>query len=368
MPIYRLSARLRSGGSLKRKMTSLFQTDGTLPSAFGPTLLRLHRDKARYLSVEPTTQGSEWSEPVRLLLMENSPRLAHDILEKAEQTLTISDVQERRDLDSWITHQDTLLESYDVANPDRTVLKQICESAEQAHTLLGRIIPSLSAKTNVAVASQFGKGGSSDSKEELSSTAARRHYHSFDASATARCDAVLTAWARAARAGHMMQSRPTRAIPQRAQYLLEQMEASFVSQSVTETTVRPSVESYNRVLETWVYSHENLRGSMAERIFLKLSTGNVSGSCPSGESYKLIIKAWVLSGERRAAFTATGHLMKMLRKLEKGVEDMEPSLDEYRSILKTWTNAEYVVASTTNDLDRCIIVSFFRCCAFLTKG
>ncbi len=86
---------------------------------------------------------------------------------------------------------------------------------------------------------------------------------------------------------------------------------------------------------------------MAERIFVKLSEGNVSGARADGESYRLIIWARALSRDARAAFSATGHLMKMLRRLEKEEDDtepslMEPSLEDYHVVLKSWTRAEYV--------------------------
>jgi hypothetical protein len=89
---------------------------------------------------------------------------------------------------------------------------------------------------------------------------------------------------------------------------------------------------------------------MAERIFVKLSEGNVSGARADGESYRLIIWAWALSRDARAAFSATGHLMKMLRRLEKEEKEeddiesslMEPSLEDYQVVLKSWTRAEYV--------------------------
>jgi len=60
---------------------------------------------------------------------------------------------------------------------------------------------------------------------------------------------------------------------------------------------------------------------------------------------------WALSREGRAAFNTTGHLMKMLRKLESEVgsdndvyvhpdSSMEPTLEDYRIVLKAWTRSE----------------------------
>jgi hypothetical protein len=120
------------------------------------------------------------------------------------------------------------------------------------------------------------------------------------------------------------------------------MELSYENGSDRLRTVLPTVESFNQVLEAWAYSDEHLRGAMAEQLFQKLRHGNPAAVHFNGRSYRLIIAAWSWSRERRHAFNATGHLMKMLRKLEKGDESMEPTMDDYHMILKAWTNAEYV--------------------------
>jgi len=241
-------------------------------------------------------------------------------------------------LDAWIQHQQKLLESFssdgDIQQA-RSELKEICQAAKEANNLLEKLEPLL-ASTTLSFYSTYADGSSQNTQvagEEMQNQRRKE----INVELTRRCDAVLTAWARASRAGHRKTTRITRAIPQRAQFLLERMEASYSINESTERTVRPSVESYNRVLEAWVYSNEHLRGAMAERIFQKLAKG---GGHPNGESYRLIIWAWALSRDRRAAFTATGHLMKMLRRFEKGDEDMEPNLDDYHAILKAWTRAE----------------------------
>jgi hypothetical protein len=69
---------------------------------------------------------------------------------------------------------------------------------------------------------------------------------------------------------------------------------------------------------------------------------------PDGESHRLIIWAWALSRERRAAFIATGHLIKMLRRLEVGFDDdalyegaaIEPSIDDYNIVAQAWIRSE----------------------------
>ena len=273
-----------------------------------------------------------WKEKARSFLREHLPREAQNVLEQQEYMTTATGEQDRREiigeiLDGWIDLQNRLVEAYDVNNPDRSKLKNICEAAEEAHRLLERMIPSL--VSHIAA-------------NEYEDKPQRVQYNDFDTVATARCEAVLSAWVTAVRQGHSLrQTSLTRGIPQRAHSLLEQMEQSYSNQIVaSELSVRPSVESYNRVMEAWAYSHELIRGSMAERIFQKLSNGTVSGSRPNNESYKLIIRAWSLSGERKGAFSATEHLQQMLRRLEQGDEDMEPALEDYRVVLKAWTRVK----------------------------
>jgi hypothetical protein len=149
-----------------------------------------------------------------------------------------------------------------------------------------------------------------------------------------------------------------RGIPQRAQFLVDQMDATCGGAHLTNhLPLLPSLEAFHRVLDCWRYSDEHLRGAMAERVFVRLATPasrqevsagtgfpRFSGSAvlrPSGETYRLIILAWATSRDRRSAFTATGHLMKMLRKLQKNEgEDMDPGLPVYQTVLDAWTRAE----------------------------
>lgn len=196
-----------------------------------------------------------------------------------------------------------------------------------------------------------------------------------------RCEAVLTAWAQtssimvhgighgrivgggdtvesAAAAAHGRRSW-TRGVPQRAQFLLERMEAAGGTKTgmggqVAAATAVPDVYAtltgYNRVLMTWAYSSEHLRGASAERLFAKLLACKSIAS-PNTESYRLMVWAWALSRDPRCAFSATGHLMKMLRRLEAGWEkenpdvvrdgsNMEPTIDDYHVVFQAWARSE----------------------------
>jgi hypothetical protein len=302
--------------------------------------------QCRFFSTDSDEEKAEWMQQLDDHIAKNDAEQAQDLLERIEQSATTDpeelDEARCKVLEAWISFQDECLEGYNAQEPDRVQLQAICTAAESAHDLLEKIEPSL-ARTNAVVSAMYGdvksRVGIEVSEEE---DASRRRRKAFNVVQTERCDAVLTAWARAVRAGHGFTTRITRGIPQRAQFLLEQMEATYANpEASVDSTVRATVGSYNRVLEAWAYSGEHLRGNMAERIFTNLSEGNVSGAKPNAESYRMVIWAWSLSRDGRAAFTATGHLTKMLRKLEHD-EEMEPSLDDYHVVLKAWTRAEYV--------------------------
>jgi hypothetical protein len=297
--------------------------------------------------------AQEWMQQLDEFVNKDDAIQAQELLDRMEELpddkLSAADLRQARAkvLGAWLQSQEHCLESSSSAEQrDRAQLRLICTAAERAHNILEKMEPSLARTSTTLANSVYGdvknRTGIELSEEE---EAGRRQRKNFNPVLTEHCDAVLTAWARASRAGHRVQTRITRGIPQRAQFLLERMEATYVDpESSVDSTARATVGSYNRVLEAWAYSGEHLRGTMAERVFANLSTGNVSGARLDGESYRLIIWAWSLSRDPRAAFTATGHLMKMLRRHDKSEEedDMEPSLEDYQVVLKAWTRAEYV--------------------------
>ena len=135
--------------------------------------------------------------------------------------------------------------------------------------------------------------------------------------------AALKCWTNVCVAAHeanLQKSSLVRGIPQRTEYLALSMP-------------KPTVEIYNLVIQAWAYSGEHLRGTMAEQVFTKVED-------PNGETFQQIIRAWCWSQERRCAFTATGHFMRMMRLLELGRSDMEPSMDDYRILFEAWTRAQ----------------------------
>eukprot|EP00535_Pseudo-nitzschia_heimii_P011975 CAMPEP_0197198206 /NCGR_PEP_ID=MMETSP1423-20130617/33257_1 /TAXON_ID=476441 /ORGANISM="Pseudo-nitzschia heimii, Strain UNC1101" /LENGTH=711 /DNA_ID=CAMNT_0042652037 /DNA_START=175 /DNA_END=2310 /DNA_ORIENTATION=- len=143
--------------------------------------------------------------------------------------------------------------------------------------------------------------------------------------------AVLKAWANACKIAKRIGKAKAACvvgIPQRTQLILNNMGGKG-----NDANIDISVEAYNEVIKAWAYSAEHLRGTMAEQIFQKIQF-------PSGESLRLIMRAHAWGRESRSAHIATGHFMRMMRHLEAGRDDMEPSsIDDYHLLCDIWTEA-----------------------------
>jgi len=196
-------------------------------------------------------------------------------------------------IDYWMKHQSNLMDTVRTiaSDPDDTL--QVSTQAE----LLKESYDAATSVTDIL-----------DSMEDPSP----HHYV-----------ATLKTWANTCEMAHTM--RMTKmgiviGIPQRTQHILSQ-------------EPDPSVESYNQVIKAWAYSSEYLRGTMAEQVFQNIKY-------PNGESFRMIVRAHAWSKEKRSAFQATGHFMRMMRLLEIGSQDMEPkSMDDYHVLCRAWTHA-----------------------------
>jgi len=202
-------------------------------------------------------------------------------------------------IDSWTTHQSSIIRDMKEVNAQETSgvdqqqmqlkrFKEVCSSAES----MTNILESMESPTP-------------------------HHYL-----------AILKAWANTCKIAKLV-GKSKRAdaigIPQRTQLILSQMGE--------ENDDNISVEAYNEVIKAWAYSSEYLRGTMAEQVFRKIQF-------PTGKSLRLIMRAHAWSNEDRSAFHATGHFMRMMRLLEAGREDMEPSsIDDYHLLCDAWTKA-----------------------------
>lgn len=335
---------------------------------------------------QPALQQEEiWEAELNNLLANGSVSEAryflNQILEKNSKSAKISEARvlsaKTKLFDAWIRHQGSLLKKLDrmdssspsAANilteqretTDQMLLQQrqeleqlICRAANEAHGLLEEVEPFLGAR-NVwldTMSAADGEDHEYHGKILADDGDFETKLHSSNESLLQRCNDLLGAWAKAVRA---VRGKASAGIPQRANFLLERMEASSSSLdgniSNTTISVEPTRESYNRVLEAWAYSMEHLRGATAERILNRMFGHKTVSTRPNGESHRLLLWAWAQSPhEEPFAFRATGHLMKMLRQLEHSlVEDadaydhtLEPTQEDYIVVMKAWSQSEYV--------------------------
>jgi hypothetical protein len=140
---------------------------------------------------------------------------------------------------------------------------------------------------------------------------------------------AVTAWSKVSR---------IKGVPQRAQQVLEAMEAR-----ATTTSTRPSVELYNLVLRIWAGSTEHSRATFASHLLDRMEPRLK----PNAETHRMMLLAWCHSGQRGAASTAKRHLTTMTNLLTKeGRFDMEPTLSDYQQLLQTISTSKETGAST----------------------
>ena len=170
---------------------------------------------------------------------------------------------------------------------------------------------------------------------------------------------VLETWADLCEVSHFANEKQNtyrgnefcRGAPQRAQRLmLEFLHDPEKRRLSLATKNNNNPQAYNHVIRAWAYSGEYLRGTMAEQLFQNMSLNNSSINkktategyplpSPNAETYRLILRANSWSKEKLGASIATGHFNKMMRLLESGQVDMEPTLEDYHTLLAAWTRA-----------------------------
>ena len=164
-------------------------------------------------------------------------------------------------------------------------------------------------------------------------------------------DSVISAFANATTAAHTTHyaSHLAKNAPYIAQRWLQRMETLAFD---PHSGVTPTVESYHRVMEacaasgsssgtpfsTASFSNKQSKAAvLTQAIFDKLKENtNVR---PTAREYKLLLRTWCGSSCKDAAFKATGLWMTMQKSLRWGIEEMEPSLDDGKMVLKAWSKA-----------------------------
>lgn len=276
----------------------------SFPTNQTPTLF-LTSHTIRCFSVDSDTMSvSNIQEAIRQHVQEGDIVTADQALIRLEKVaLSTNDDEIDLDtytmvLDAWIQHQKEVEEG----GPHE--VNQVAEAAHRAHAILEKLQRKLLE---------------SNDSDAMILRPTQHHY-----------EAVLEAWLYVTRRMLALDT-PLRGIPQRAQRILEQ----FQEQASTDPTIQPTIHHYNTVLEIWGNSPEHLRATMAETLFQQLPPEMEADK----DTYLVLIRTWCRSKQDRAAFTATGHLMKMLRIMGKGDNKVEITMEDYKTILEAWTRA-----------------------------
>lgn len=149
-------------------------------------------------------------------------------------------------------------------------------------------------------------------------------------------DLTVIAWSRC-----LSKDRPVlaiRGVPQRAQAVLQRMETLSLD---PKSGVRPTVETYNRVLEAWQNSQEHASARLAEEVYQRISVGPAGhlGIRPNDRTIRALLQLWAQSDLKTSAFHATGYLMRLQDLVEEGAEEMGPTIEDYEMVLKRWSQA-----------------------------
>ena len=246
-------------------------------------------NQALYMEMSPSELQSLAMKSARM----DDPAIAHEALESLADMKTTEDLSSvcTTVMDAWIKYQNQCLGQLQESMDRKAKLRLLQDShhaAKSASHILEKILVNPSSHHSVA---------------------------------------VLKAWANIVETSNkvgMSKESLVRGIPQRMQHLLIQIYGKEEDRST---------EAYNQILKAWAYSAEHLRGTMAEQIFEKMAN-------PNGDSFRWIIRAWCWSSERRCTFTATQHYMRMMKLLENGDRDMEPTMEDYHILFRSWTKAE----------------------------
>jgi hypothetical protein len=324
-----------------------------------------------------------------------------------------------------------------------SVLREAVQKASRAHDLLDEAVPELSHRHRSLKYNNNNNNNNSGtgSGDDYGTKQAPAALHVGEV--LPRCCPLLDAWSKLSQAGHnlraaaarntrmkhqtdlpnhrrkraegMVPTPPTpvelKEAPQRAQYLLDRMEDTS---GLALALSPPPTQAYHSVMECWAYSQEHRRATMAEGVFQRLHGTTSSSSLtstptalpphgnkrqphrqqfqqrrhrPSLDSHRIMVHAWGrTTRDPRAAFHATGHLMRMVKLVQQqqnqqhqnqqhqqqhhhndgdeyqyprgdafeagdrkdydeddnDVEDrrIEPTIDDFRVVMEAWTRAE----------------------------
>ncbi len=157
-------------------------------------------------------------------------------------------------------------------------------------------------------------------------------------------DAVISVFANAATAAHKFHdvSHLIKQAPFMANRWLMRMEAIAGKVQIgTFAKVTPTVNSYFYVMQAYASSVASRRAPIhVQSIFDKLIQ-NTYYVDPTVREYRLLLRTWCNSvGHKDAAYKTMGVWMRMHRLFKGGNEEMEPTLEDGKMVLEAWTRSK----------------------------
>lgn len=194
--------------------------------------------------------------------------------------------------------------------------------AEKAHNLL------IQMENLSGVSDHYSPMGSSGSIDgSIRNTDLRPTSHHYDC--------VINAFANAST---VIKSNLTKNAPYIAQRWLQRMETLAFDQ---HSGVTPTVDSYYHVMEAFSANGASHKLSKApfltQAVFDKLKQN--TDLRPTAREYRLLLRTWCSSSSKDAAYNATGLWMTMQSSLKGGIEEMEPTLEDGKTVLEAWSRA-----------------------------
>jgi len=125
--------------------------------------------------------------------------------------------------------------------------------------------------------------------------------------------------------------------PVQAEEIFEQMVLRY--QESGDEIFKPTVRSFNAVINAWAKSSQNNAPQRAESILKRMDELYLSGNAdakPNRVNFNCVIDAWGKSGDAKKAEEL---LQRMELRYENGDEDMKPNVRSFNTVMDAWAKS-----------------------------
>ena len=231
-------------------------------------------------------------------------------------------------VDTYTAYLKALLETQQKALHSNDSIAEIISLAEKAHDLLVQMEDLSGVSDEYSSMRMSGTTDGHIRQPTLRPTTL--HYNS-----------VITALSNVSITAHELNYNThfTMNAPYIAQRWLGRMET--ISASSSSSGVMPTLESYHNVMKACsVVARMNKQSKspiLTQAIFDNLRQR--TDISPTVKEYRLLMQTWSDSLCKDSAFRSTGVWMDMQRAFRKGDKSMEPTLEDGKMVLKSWSRA-----------------------------